>query len=418
MIQASATPDSLLVLLVGSVTLLAIVLRHLCERLRIPALVGYILIGLGLRLLHDVVPLLTPAVQGAFDLLAALGLVALLFRVGLGSNPRRLLDKLPGASLIWLVSVLVSGAMGYYAARWAGFANVPALVAGVALTATSIGVALPPWQAAGALRSEQGALVLDVAELDDISGVVLMALLLAIIPTLTGGNGVDWTAATTTGAGLLASLAAFTAGCYAFAHWVEPPMTRGLIRRERSPTRMLIVVAVGSLIAALAGMLGFSLAVGALFAGLVFSKAPRKIRQDRGYRVLYDFLAPFFFIGIGLKLEPEALTGALGAGAVLLVAAVLGKLIGTALPARFMAPRSSALVIAMSMVPRAEIAMVIVDQAGRYGPNVVPPALYGAMTLVTLATCAITPSIVQRQLAANPITPPNLTGPDQSPPPR
>jgi len=384
MIEASATPDSRLVLLVGGVTLLAIILKHLCERLRIPALVGYILIGLGLRLLHDVVPLLNATTRGAFDLLAALGLVALLFRVGLGSNPRRLIDKLPGASLIWLVSVVISAAAGYYAARWVGFETVPALVAAVALTATSIGVALPPWQAAGALRSEPGARVLDVAELDDISGVVLMSLLLAVIPTLTRGNGVDWTAVTTTGAGLLASLAAFTAGCYAFAHWLEPPLTRALIRRERSPTRMLIVVAVGSLIAALAGMLGFSLAVGALFAGLVFSKAPRRIRSDRGYRVLYDFLAPFFFIGIGLKLEPEALTGALGAGAVLLVAAVLGKWVGTALPARLMGPRDSALVIATSMVPRAEIAMVI----------------------------------VQRQLTRHPVTPPNLTGPDQAPPSR
>jgi len=100
--------------------------------------------------------------------------------------------------------------------------------------------------------------------------------------------------------------------------------------------------------------------------------------------VLYDFLAPVFFIGIGLKLESEALTGALGAGAVLLVAAVLGKWVGTALPARLMGPRDSALVIATSMVPRAEIAMVI----------------------------------VQRQLTRHPVTPPNLTGPDQAPPSR
>jgi len=134
--------------------------------------------------------------------------------------------------------------------------------------------------------------------------------------------------------------------------------------------------------------------------------------------VLYDFLAPVFFIGIGLKLESEALTGALGAGAVLLVAAVLGKWVGTALPARPMGPRDSALVIATSMVPRAEIAMVIVDQAGRYGPGVVPPALYGAMTLVTLVTCAVTPGIVQRQLTRHPVTPPNLTDPDQAPPSR
>lgn len=415
MAEANATPDALLVLLVGGATLLAILLRHACHWLRIPALVGYILLGLGLRLLDSGVPILEPAVRNAFELLAALGLVALLFRVGLGSDPKRLIDKLPGASLIWLVSIVISGGAGFIAARWIGFDLVPALVAGVALTATSIGVALPPWQNAGALESKSGALVLDVAELDDISGVVLMALLLAVIPALSAGGAIDWAAVTTTGGGLLASLTAFAAGCYAFAHWVEPPLTRALIQRERGPARLLIVVAVGSLIAALAGMLGFSLAVGALFAGLVFSRAPRRIRRDRAYIVLYDFLSPFFFIGIGLKLDPAALSGALGAGSVLLAAAILGKLIGTVLPARLMAPRGSALVIAMSMVPRAEIAMVILDQAGRYGPAVVPPVLYGAMTLVTLVTCAMTPSLVQRRLADRPVTPDKDQDPSDTP---
>ncbi|TVO62402.1 cation:proton antiporter [Spiribacter vilamensis] len=399
-----------MVMLVGGATLLAILVRHVFARLRLPALVGYILIGLGLRLGHDVIPILDPAVRGAFDLLAALGLVALLFRVGLGSNPQRLLSKLPGASVIWLFSVIVSGLAGYYAARWAGFDLVPSLVAGVALTATSIGVALPPWQAAGALGSEQGSLVLDVAELDDISGVVLMALLLGIIPTLTAGSGIAWTGVLTTSAGLVMSLAAFTAGCYAFARWLEPPLTRALLQHERAPARMMIVVAMGSLIAALAGMLGFSLAIGALFAGLMFSKAPRRIHRDRAYIVLYDFLSPFFFIGIGLKLEPAALTGALGAGGLLLVAAVLGKVIGTALPAWLVAPRGSVLVIATSMVPRAEISMVIIDQAGRYGTDVVPPTLYGGMTMVALATCAVTPGIVERLLAVERADP---GGPDQ-----
>ncbi len=403
LIEASATPDALLVLLVGAAILLAVALRHACEWLKIPPLVGYILIGIGLSSLDGIAYSLRPPVLSAFELLAALGLVALLFRVGLGSDPRRLLGKLPSASLIWIVSVAFSGLVGYFAARWAGFELLPALVAGTALTATSIGVSMPPWQDAGVLRSDSGSLVLDIAELDDISGVVLMALLLSLIPTLTAGAGIEWGEAARVGLQLLASLTLFTAGCWLFAHWLEPPLARFLAARERSPARMLIVMAIGSLIASLAGLMGFSLAVGALFAGLVFSKAPRRIRQDRAYMVLYDFLTPFFFIGIGLKLEPAALGGALEAGIVLLVAAVAGKLIGTVLPALWAAPQGSALPIGLSMVPRAEIAMVIVDQAGRYGTAVVPPELYGAMTLVTLATCAATPAIVARQLARSSI---------------
>ncbi|MEX0421985.1 cation:proton antiporter [Spiribacter pallidus] len=398
-IEASAAPDGLLVLLVGGATLAAVVIRHLCQRLALPALVGYIAIGLALRGTDRLIPILREPVLAAFELLAALGLVALLFRVGLNSDPRRLLQKLPSASLIWAVSVFTSGLAGFAAARWVGFDTLPSLVAGVALTATSIGVALPPWQEANALNSDSGALVLDVAELDDISGVVLMALLLSLIPAISAGGALEWTVLGLIGAGLLASLAAFAVACWLFAHYLEPPLARFLASRERPPARMLVVVALGSLIAALAGMLGFSLAVGALFAGLIFSKAPRRVRQDRAYIVLYDFLSPFFFIGIGLKLSPDALVGALGAGAVLLVAAVVGKLGGVMLPAQWAAPPGAALPLGLSMVPRAEIAMVIVDQAGRYGDDVVPATLYGAMVLVVLATCAITPALIQRLLA-------------------
>jgi len=401
-IEASATPDALLVMLVGGATLLAVMARHVCGWLRIPPLVGYILIGLGLRLVGAPLEWLNTPVITAFELLAALGLVALLFRIGLESDPRRLLAKLPGASLIWAVSVITAGLAGYAGARWVGFDPLPAGVAGVALTATSIGVSIPPWQQAGALGSESGSVALDVAELDDISGVVLMAVLLSLIPVLQTGEAIAWSTVAGTTATLLTSLVAFAAACWLFAHWAEPPLARILASRERPPAPMLVVVALGSLIAALAGLLGFSLAVGALFAGLIFSKAPSRVREDEAYRVFHDFLAPFFFIGIGLKLDPTALIGALSASAGLLVAAVAGKLVGTGLPARWAAPRGSALPLGVSMVPRAEIAMVIMDQARRFGPEVVPPTLYGAMTLVTLVTCAATPSVVQVLLARRP----------------
>lgn len=391
--------DALLVGLVGLATLLATLWRGLAPRLGMPPLVGYILIGLGFGFADQAFALFSEPARFAFELLGALGLVALLFRVGLGSHPKRLQEKLPRASLIWLISVAVSGLVGWAAARMVGLGEIASLVAGVALTATSIGVALPPWQEAGQLDTEAGTLALDVAELDDLSGVLLMALLLAAIPTLQAAHAIAWADLATTLLTLLLGLAAFTAGCWAFAHWLEPPLTRALTRWETPPARLLVVVALGALIAAAAGLLGFSLAIGALFAGLIFSGAPEGVREDRSYLVLHDFLVPFFFIGIGLKLEPTALQGALGAGAVLLLAAVAGKLVGTWLPALLAAPAGTALPLAVSMVPRAEIAMVVVDQARRLGPSVVPDTLYGAMTLVTLGTCALTPPVLGRLLA-------------------
>lgn len=391
--------DVLLVLLVGVSTVLAMAVRAGLERVGVPPLVGFVGLGIALSAIDQHLPLLTEPVLAAFELLGSLGIVALLFRVGLGSHPQRLWHKLPDASVIWVGNVLVSAAAGYFVATaLLGWSLIPALIVTVALTATSIGVAVPAWEDAGALDSESGSLMLDVAELDDVSGVILMALLFAVVPTLQAGGGDIWPALSGTASSLALRLVAFTVLCVAFAHYLEPILDRGITRWERPTERVLTVAGLGSVIAAFAGALGFSLAIGALFAGLIFSRNAASMMRDRSLNVLYDFLTPFFFIGIGLKVDPTALGGALGVGALLLVAAVAGKLIGAVLPALLTTSLPAATLIGLSLVPRAEIAMVIMDRGHELGPSAVPDHVYGAMTVVTLATCVLTPLVVGRLL--------------------
>lgn len=392
-----------LVLLIGAATTVAMLLKAVLEPIGVPPLVGYVLLGLALGELVAATGGMPPATHGAFGLLASLGLVALLFRIGLGSHPQRLWRKLPDASLIWLGNVTVSGLLGFLAAHYLlALPLVPALITATALTATSIGVAVPVWEQAGRLATDDGALTVDVAELDDVSGILAMALLFAVIPVLESGNGALWGTLAGAASALLIKLAAFIIGCYLFAHFLEPRVAAALARLERPPARMLSVVGLGMMIAGLAGWLGFSLAVGALFAGLVFSRHPRRIWSDRAYQVLYDFLTPFFFIGIGLKLEPALGFSALHMGVVLAVAAVAGKVIGAMLPALLATTAAGALAIGVSMVPRAEIAMVIMDQAHDLGAWAVDDALYGAMTVVTLITCTATPPVLAALLRRQP----------------
>lgn len=384
-----------LVLLVGATTTVAMLLKATLEPLGVPPLVGYVLLGFAMRVADPGGLWLQQPALYMFEMLASLGIVALLFRVGVGSHPHRLWQKLPDASLIWVGNVAVSGLMGFAAAFYLlELGLIPSLIAATALTATSIGVAVPMWEQARKLDTDAGALTVDVAELDDVSGILAMALLFAVIPVLASGNGGFWPALSGAAVVLVLKLAAFIVGCYLFAHYLEPRMTGALARLERPPARMLTVAGVGMMIAALAGWLGFSLAIGALFAGLTFSRNPREIWSDRSYRILYDFLTPFFFIGIGLKLDPTAGGAALGMGAVLAVAAVAGKLAGAYLPALLTTSAAGALAIGVSMVPRAEIAMVIMDQAHGLGAWAVNDALYGAMTVVTLVTCTVTPPLL------------------------
>ncbi|HEY5645880.1 MAG TPA: cation:proton antiporter, partial [Pseudomonadales bacterium] len=191
----AVTNDSgLLLIALGMVLVLGPATKYSCHRLRVPVAAGYIVLGLALgtafRQLGDID---TPTFTGAFAVLAQLGVVALLFRVGLTSHISVLLAKLPDASVIWIVNVAGTFAAGYAVSRYAlGWSLETGLVVGTAFSATSIAVSLAVWDELGQANSDTGATLLDVAELDDLSAAVLLAVLLGTLPILLNGEAGVW----------------------------------------------------------------------------------------------------------------------------------------------------------------------------------------------------------------------------------
>lgn len=113
----------------------------------------------------------------------------MLFRIGLESNLHDLLSKLPRAAPIWIGNVALSGLPAYLISIYLlDLATIPSLFVAVALTATSVAVSAEVWREANALNSPNGDIFVDVAELDDLSGVALMALLIAVAPAILAGN--------------------------------------------------------------------------------------------------------------------------------------------------------------------------------------------------------------------------------------
>lgn len=390
-----AQVDAMMIALVGTAVVAAVLINALFGRIGLPALTGFLMLGVLLRLADSQWPFLSPPVMTAFRFMADLGVVALLFKVGLESHPQALAAKLPSASLIWIGGVIISAAAGFSASHYLlGMDLVPSLVIATALTATSVGVSVAAWEERNALNSDRGELLVDVAELDDISGIALMALLFAVVPVLLNGGGPFWSTLGGTAVAFIAKFALFILFCLLFARYGERPLTRLAARLREPPERMLVVVGIGFLIAALAGSLGFSLAIGALFAGLVFSKDPEAVKTEKSFQDLYAFLTPFFFISIGLHIDPASLDAGLGIGAVLVLAAVVGKLIGHGLPALLIGGGSGALLIGVSMIPRAEIAMIIMHQGQQLGPEVVPQTAYAGMVIVTMVTCILAPLLL------------------------
>lgn len=390
--------DLLLVslLLVGAVVVLSIAMQYGGEQMGISPIVGYFVLGFFLRTAasFDAIPLLTD--QQVFPFLADLGVIVLLFRVGLESDLNRLLEQLSEATLIGLGNVIGSGGIAFGTTYGLiGWPLLPSLFVSTALTATSVGVAVAIWEEAGQLDTSEGSTLVDVAEFDDLMGVLLMALLFATAPLLRGTHGAGDDALLSTLATVLGwmllKLLLFGGACLLFAWYLERPMTSFFDRLHAGEGTMLVMLGVGIVVAAVAGLLGFSTAIGAFFAGLIFSRDPHTTQYMDAFRPLHALFSPFFFVGIGLHLTPVAL-GAIGGSTVLLLAAaVVGKVAGTYVPAAPLLGSSGALVLGLSLIPRAEIALVIMQRGLELGAWAVPSTIFAQVVLVSAMTLLLVP---------------------------
>jgi Kef-type K+ transport system membrane component KefB len=389
-----------LVLLTGVIIVMTTVIKPGLEMTGVPHLVGYLAVGFLLRLTDGYFHFLAPGSLGIFDFLAKTGLIVLLFRVGLESNLKGLMGQLRRASIVWIGDVLLSGALGYLTAYYLlNLGWVTSLFIATAFTATSVGISVAVWDDAGALTSPTGELMLDVAELDDISAVILMALLFAILPQLQLGADSDLVGTITkTLVTFTIKLVLFGAFCYLFSRYVEPSFSWFFRRLEKKSSFMVPIVGLGFVIASMAEMMGFSLAIGAFFAGLVFSRDPEAVKKEGTFLPIYELFSPFFFIGIGLDMNPDSLVSAIELGGVLLAAAAVGKILADGLPVWAIGGFPTAALIGLSMVPRAEICMVIMQRGQSLGDWAVSSEVFSAMVLVSAATCIGAPMLVRNLL--------------------
>ena len=393
--------DYLILIVLGALLILSPLVKSLMERMGVPALVGYILLGFIVSVIDQQWSFITTAFDNTFAMLAQLGVVALLFRVGLKSHTKALLAKLPDASTIWIGDVLTNLLFGFVVSYYTLSLSLEAsLIIAAAFSATSVAVSVKVWDELNKLNTSTGQLLLDVAELDDLSGVLLLAVLIAIIPVLQSDETALLSSMGITTFVVLVKLTLFITGCYLFSHYLEFGFTQFNRQWEGSKIGLTIsVLGAGLAIAAVAGYLGFSLAIGALFAGLAFSRDPRAVHTDAKFVYFYEFLTPFFFIYIGMQVNPGIVASSFGLAAILFVPAVLGKFLGVAIPALRIVKQRNAILLGLSMIPRAEIAMVIVYQCHQLGGGIVSDNIFGAVVLMSVMT-SIAASLVLRSLLA------------------
>jgi len=393
----TARETAVLICCVGLVLVAAIFVKTLARKVRLPALAGYILMGIGLRYLDSAYGMPGDEGEAIIHFLAEMGVIILLFHIGLESKLQQLLAYLGRATLIGAAGLIVSALVGFAAAYYVlELSLLVSLVIGVALVATSVGVSAGVWEENGVIGSKQGQFLVDVAEFDNITGVIIMSLLFTVAPQIAGDGAGPWRSIFSTLAGFAAKLFVFGLGCLLFARYVEKPVTDYFKKLETGPDETLTVIGFGLLIAAAAALLGFSAAIGAFFAGLIFSRDPGCIKTTTAVTVVYDLFVPFFFVAIGFKMQTEAMGAALWPAAVLVAAAFVGKFVGTLAGALPFCGAGDSMVLAVSMIPRAEVAMIIMQQSLNLETQATPGHIYSAMVIMCIITCLVPPIMLNR----------------------
>jgi Kef-type K+ transport system membrane component KefB len=375
--EGSLSLPAALLIIFGS----AKVLEELFERLNQPGIIGQILAGI----------LIGPSVVGWIfpseftSTMAALGVMFLLFRVGLEVDASELLRLGRTAFLVGSLGVAIPFASGWAFYVLAGRPQLEAVFLGSALTATSVGITAQVLAAKGLLDRTASKVILGAAVIDDI----LALLLLGVITSFARGK-VDVMELT-----LTATLAA--GFVIVVARWGRKT-TRHLLKLLEGKTHVAeaefaIALVLLFALAALFARIGVAAIIGAFLAGMAIAEAaPRRVHDlTEG---VAELLVPFFLASIGLQFQIGRFweLNTIIATTLLVPLAVLSKMLGCGLGAIGLG-KTVATRVATGMIPRGEFCMVVA-QTGLV-LKAISPATYDMIVFMALVAATVTPPLVK-----------------------
>lgn len=371
-----AVPLSMLIVF-GAAKLLA----EVFERAGQPGIVGEILAGVvvGPSVFNWIQPgeLLTA--------LSELGVMFLLFRVGLEVKASELVQVGGTAALVAASGVVVPFLFGWAIMLAWGYPQVESVFMGAAMVATSVGITAQVLNSRGLLHLISSKIILGAAVIDDILGLIV----LAIVSSASRG------AVNVLEIGLTAALAiGFT---IVVAKWGTRAMSRLLPHAQKNlrsgEAQFNLALVLLFALAVLAIYAGVAAIIGAFLAGMALAESVSVRVHDLAHGIT-ELLVPFFLAGIGLRLELSVFSSpaTLVLAVVILAAAVVSKLIGCGLGA-YRLGRTDMFRIGSGMIPRGEVGMVVAQIGLSLG--VIEKPVYGVTVFMAVATTLIAPPLLK-----------------------
>lgn len=357
-------------------------LAEIFERLRQPAVVGEILAGI----------LIGPSILGLvkpnemLSTLAEIGVIFLLFTVGLETKPQAILRVGGRAFVVAVLGVIVPFIAGYAITFvWDG-SKIEAMFVGAALVATSVGITARVLGNLGLLDAPTVRIILGAAVIDDILGL----LILSVVKGLSEG-GVDYyQLAKITGLSLLFTVVVATIGAK-FITKIAPKIEKLKIGEPFYIAGLILCLG----LSALATYIGVAAIIGAFLAGMALAEASENNHDvHQKTNGVMEFLAPFFLVNIGMSLDLSVFreTSTVWLAIIVTILAIVTKFIGCGLGSYGVGWRRSAQ-IGVGMVPRGEVG-IVVAQIG-LGLGVISPPFFAAVLFMAIATTLVAPPFIK-----------------------
>jgi Kef-type K+ transport system membrane component KefB len=357
------------------------VLDELFERFHQPGIVGQILAGvlIGPSVLNWMAP------DEFLSALAELGVMFLLFRVGLEVKASDLMKVGPTAAWVAVCGVAVPFALGWGLLRLWGEPQIESIFVGAAMVATSVGITAQVLAAKGLLQERASRIILAAAVIDDVLGLLILALVSSLAKGKVNLLELALTATLAIGFTLIV------------VKWGSRTMTTVIprvhekLRAGEAQFAMAIIFLFG--LSVLAVYAGVAAIIGAFLAGMGLAESVGHRVHDLAQGVT-ELLVPFFLAGIGLHFSLSAISNwaTVTLAALVLLAAVLSKYLGCGLGA-FRLGWADASRVGVGMIPRGEVGMVVAQIGQSLG--VIGEHVYAVVVLMSVATTLVAPPLLK-----------------------
>jgi Kef-type K+ transport system membrane component KefB len=358
------------------------------EKLRQPAVLGEIVGGMliGVSGLH-----LVDAHAETIHLLAELGVILLLFLIGLDTDLRQLMSVGGSATIVACVGVALPFAAGYFAGSLLGFGTMVSVFLGASLTATSVGITARVLSDLGHMRDPESQVILGAAVVDDIIGLII----LTIVSTLAGGGELSFL-----NIGRLVVVAfGFVILAVVIGSQLAPYLIRLIERLDVARGLLFASIVFAFALAYIADRVGSAIIIGSFAAGLVLARTRKGKQIEHEVHEVAQFFVPIFFVAVGAAIDLRSLGKPryLLIGAALTVVGILGKYLAGFFAVQRGLRRS---VIGVGMIPRGEVGLIFAQIGLTSG--LLDAGLYSAVAMMVMLTTFIAPLLLRRMLVAGP----------------